>query len=346
MILVAFGTRPEIIKLFPVINALKGRDLPLKTLFTGQHLDLYEDVRQLIPDPDHRFDIYSDVNGNMTLGESFAKICHATERLLSEHTFSCVVVQGDTTTAWALAQMAFFNNVRVAHVEAGLRTHDLHNPFPEELNRTLISQVASFNFAPTKLAYDNLLRSGAKNVYLVGNTVVDAVNKFKKKLPTPPANPSKVLVTLHRRENHNIMAELFDEIQAIATKLPQLEFIFPIHPNPNVIRHKHRLVSQNIRVVKPVGYFEMLQLINESKFIISDSGGIQEEATCLNKKILIVRETTERQETIDVGLGKLVGENIRSALEWALAPPPKQHKLPYGAGDSAENIAQLLAKHL
>lgn len=345
MILVAFGTRPEIIKLFPVIHACKRQHIPIQTVFTGQHLDLYEDVSQLIPEPDHRFDIYANGPKNMTLGESFTKICQEAEKLFREHSFSCVVVQGDTTTAWALAQIAFFNNIRVAHVEAGLRTHDLHNPFPEELNRTLISQVATFNFAPTELAYQNLQNCGAKNVFLVGNTIVDAVHEFQRRLITPPST-KKVLVTLHRRENHKIMPDLFDELQSIATKHPQLEFVFPIHPNPNVIRHRARLQAHNIKVVKPVGYMEMLQLITESKFIISDSGGIQEEATCLNKKILIVRETTERQETIEVGLGKLVGRNISKFIDWALTPPPEQHKSPYGGGDSATQIAKLLKQHL
>jgi len=347
MILVAYGTRPEIIKLFPIINELKVQRLPFKTLFTGQQLDLYEDVKGLVPKPDFSFSGYfSGENKHNTLGISFVKICEASEKFFSAHRFKIVIVQGDTTTAWALAQMAFYNRIKIAHVEAGLRTFDMKNPYPEELNRTLITQVAYLNFAPTKHAYDNLINSGAKNVLLVGNTIVDAVNYFKTSLGLHEDKSNKILVTLHRRENHKIMWQLFDGLQMVAEKNPELELIFPMHPNPEVKKHKSRLKAKNIQVIPPIGYPEMLKLISQAVFIISDSGGIQEEATCFNKKVIVVRKKTERPETIEIGLGKLAGENIKDSIEWAKTPLSQITKSPYGDGNTAEKIVQLLYKNL
>jgi UDP-N-acetylglucosamine 2-epimerase (non-hydrolysing) len=347
MILVAFGTRPEIIKLFPVIDELKAQRLPFKTLFSGQQLDLYEDVKELVPPPDFSFaDSFSGGAKHNSLGASFIKICQAGERLFSAHHFDMVIVQGDTTTAWALAQMAFYNNIKVAHVEAGLRTYDLESPYPEELNRTLIAHVAHINFAPTRQAYDNLVNSRARNICLVGNTIVDAVNYFKARLLLTAGKSNKVLVTIHRRENHAHMAQLFDELQEVASKNSELELIFPMHPNPNVIKHRSRLTAGNIRVIPPIGYPDMLRLINQARFIISDSGGIQEEATCFNKKVLIVREKTERMEVIEAGLGLLAGKNIQKFIDWAKAPPKPVKQSPYGNGDAAKKIVQILSNNI
>jgi len=343
MILVAFGTRPEIIKLFPVINELKARKLQFKLLFTGQQLDLYEDVKELVPIPDYSFaHCFSGDGKHNSLGMSFVKICEAAEKLFSDHEFDVVIVQGDTTTAWALAQMAFYSNIKVAHVEAGLRTFDLNNPFPEELNRTLIAQVAHINFAPTKQAYDNLVKGGARNIHLVGNTIVDSVNYFKELLGLEEERSNKVLVTMHRRENHIFMDRLFDSLQAVASENSGLEFVLPIHPNPNVAKHQHRLTAKNINVIAPISYVEMLKLISRVSFIISDSGGIQEEATCFNKKVLIVREKTERMEVIEAGLGLLAGQDIRKFIDWAKTPPTPIKKSPYGDGHTANKIVSIL----
>lgn len=346
MILVAFGTRPEIIKLFPVINALRRREIPTQTLFTGQHLDLFHDVKELIPEPDFRFGEENNRRSTPeTLGASFVRICSAAEKLFVAHRFDFVVVQGDTTTAWALAQMAFYNNIPVAHVEAGLRTFDLQNPYPEELNRTLITNVAELNFAPTEQATENLRQAGARNVHCVGNTIVDSVAHIQKTNGFMPEYSNKVLITIHRRENHRLLSNIFDGITTAANLHPELDFIFPIHPNPNVQAHRGRLTAPNIHVVAPVSYPEMLRLIATARFIISDSGGIQEEATCFNKKILIVREKTERPETVAVGLGRLVGKNILTHLEWALSPPSSNTRSPYGTGDSSARIAEILQSH-
>jgi UDP-N-acetylglucosamine 2-epimerase (non-hydrolysing) len=344
MILIAYGTRPEIIKLFPVVNALVERGLPHRTLFTGQHTDLYEDVKDLVPPPDFSFaDSFTGEQKHNTLGGSYVKICRAAEALYTRQRFDTVVVQGDTTTAWALSQMAFYNGVRIAHVEAGLRTYDLMNPYPEELNRTLITQIADYNFAPTRRAFEILVRSGARNVHLVGNTIVDAVDYFKKTLRLTTAVTPLVPVTLHRRENHAIIEDLFRELERIATKYRKLKFVLPIHPNPHVRKHRHLLTAANIQVIDPVGYPEMLRMISCAAFLITDSGGIQEEATCFNKKVIIARETTERPEVLEIGLGRIAGRNMEKAIEWACDPPPSLKASPYGDGRAAFRIADILS---
>lgn len=345
MILVAYGTRPEIIKLFPVVRELQGKGVPFKTLFTGQQTDLYADVKDLLPAPDYSFAHYfSGADKHNTLANSFIKICSATEELFASHRFDTVIVQGDTTTAWALSLIGFYNRIRIAHVEAGLRTFDIDNPFPEEANRILIGQLASVNFAPTHGAQQNLERSGARNIHLVGNTIVDAVEAIKKKYDIAvPSNASTVLVTLHRRENHDIMDQLFDELNRVAVAYPELHLVLPIHPNPNVQKHRGRLTAPSLNVIAPVGYIDMLKMIASSAFIITDSGGLQEEALCFNKKVLIVRETTERPEVIEAGLGRLVGKEILSNIAWAKTLPETIAASPFGDGHSAEKIVKILA---
>jgi len=346
MILVAFGTRPEIIKLFPVIHALNQRGLEYRTVFTGQQIDLYEDVKDLVPEPHFTFaDFFSGKQKHNTLGGSFIKICNAAEKLFLENRFDIVVVQGDTTTACALAQMAFFNGIKVAHVEAGLRTFDLANPYPEEFNRVLISRLAAIHFAPTNQALLNLQKENLVNAYLVGNTIVDAVNFFKAKMIDCAVATRKVLVTLHRRENHLHMPKLFDQLQCLASENPDLEIILPIHPNPNVQKHRQRLSAANVQIIHPVGYSDMLKLIRDSFFIITDSGGIQEEGTCFNKKVIIVREKTERPETVEIGLGCLVGQDILGAIDWAKVPPVSHVESPYGDGHAAEKIVEHLKEY-
>jgi UDP-N-acetylglucosamine 2-epimerase (non-hydrolysing) len=345
MILVAYGTRPEIIKLFPVIRELQKSGIHFKTLFTGQQTDLYADVKDLLPPPDYSFaQHFSGVDKHNTLAKSFIKICSAAEELFSSQRFGTVIVQGDTTTAWAISQIGFYNKIRVAHVEAGLRTFDLDNPFPEEANRVLIGQLASINFAPTPGAQQNLERSDARNIHLVGNTVVDAVEIIRKEYDiVTPVDPHTVLVTLHRRENHAIMDQLFDELNRVALAYPALNLVLPIHPNPNVQKHRSRFTAHNLSVIAPVGYIDMLRMIASSAFIITDSGGLQEEASCFNKKVLIVRENTERPEIIDVGLGRLVGKEILPNIEWALEQPGALSVSPFGDGKSAQNIVKIIA---
>ncbi len=343
MILVAYGTRPEVIKLFPVILELKRQGVPYRTLFSGQHTDLYMDVKDLVPEPDYSFAAaFAGRNRHNTLADSYLKIAREAEKLFTADHFSTLIVQGDTTTALALAQIAYYNRIRIAHVEAGLRTFDLDNPYPEEFNRTVISQVAHFNFAPSAQAVANLEKSGAKNIYQVGNTIIDAVLFMKRKLGLKVSRSNQVLVTLHRRENHDIMGSLFRQLQEIAGQFPHLELILPIHPNPNVIKHKPILKAPNIRVIPPLDYPALLKILSSVNFTISDSGGIQEEATCFNKKVIIVRETTERPEVVEIGLGKLAGREIRRHIEWAMEPYSGRARDVYGKGDAARKLVRFL----
>lgn len=336
MILIAYGTRPEVIKLFPIIRAFKEKNIQFKTLFTGQHTDLYEDVKDLVPAPD--FTIY--FQNKHTLGERFSEICRETEFVFQNNSFSFLIVQGDTLTSLALAQIAFLNGIPVAHIEAGLRTFDLKSPFPEEFNRVLISNFANVNFAPTAKAVQNLTNCGARNIIQTGNTIVDAVRLIANEKKFRTCSSRKVLVTLHRRENHHQIHDLFEQINEIALELSDIEFLLPIHPNPNVKKHVNILNAINVKITEPLTYYSLLKVISECLFIISDSGGIQEEACCFKKKILIVRNTTERQETIDSGFGKLVGNNIKSGLPWALDLSINgTGKNPYGDGHASYKIA-------
>jgi len=345
MILVAYGTRPEIIKLFPVVRELQSRGVPFRTLFTGQQIDLFNDVKDLMPEPDFTFsEKFTGREKHGTLAQSFVKICVAADSLFHRHQFTCVVVQGDTTTASAIAQMAFFNKIPVAHVEAGLRTFDLANPYPEEANRSVIGQIATVNFAPTPRAQKNLEAFGARNVHLTGNTIVDAVRILSQERGVQnPTSSRKVLATLHRRENHEFMAELFGQLDAVALAHPDFDFVLPIHPNPNVFRHRSRITSANFRVIAPVGYLDMLRMVAGSAFVITDSGGLQEECACFGKRVLIVRETTERPEVVEAELGRLVGRNIIGNIEWAMSRPAEYPAALFGDGYSAQRIVETLA---
>jgi len=340
MILIAFGTRPEIIKLFPLVHELQREQVPFKTLFTGQHWDLYHDVKDLMPEPDYFIRKHCD--SDLSLAESFCQICGSVEEVISERNPKIVVIQGDTTTACAVAQVAFYKKVKIGHIEAGLRTNDIISPFPEEANRRIISQLADINFAPTKIAYDNLTKEGARNVFLTGNTIVDAVDYFR----LDRSFENIAVITIHRRENHKAIPSIFAELNLAAAKHPDIDFIFPLHPNPNVQQHKHLLVEKNLAVVEPLGYKEMLHNLSRARFIISDSGGLQEEAVCFGKKILIVRGTTERPETLETGLGRLVGLDIVPHLKWAMSKGDLPTTNPFGDGKSSIRIANIIRKVL
>jgi UDP-N-acetylglucosamine 2-epimerase (non-hydrolysing) len=263
----------------------------------------------------------------------------AADTWIEEHQPALVMVQGDTTTAWALAQVAYCHQVGVAHVEAGLRTGDLCNPYPEEANRRLISVVADWNFAPTRRAAETLRREGARNVILTGNTIVDAIRGFG--FQTTAGNT--VPITIHRRENHRQLPRICAQLNAVAARCPELEFVFPMHPNPNVQQHRALLTAPNLRVIAPVDYPTMLRMISQARFLITDSGGLQEEALCFRKKVLVVRKVSERPETIEAGFGRLVDADIESGLDWALAPAAATADNPYGDGHSAARIVDALA---
>lgn len=282
MILVSFGTRPEWIKIKPVLDQMEGK-IPFKLLFTGQHEDLLANVdfnaeitRLSIKNGSNRLD--SIVESVMNLDEIFDGV-------------GALMVQGDTSSAFTVALAAFHRKIKVIHLEAGLRTYDKNQPYPEEFNRQAISRIADIHLCPTKSSKQNLLNENVEGVIeVVGNTVLDNLRDIKTEYT------NKIIVTMHRRENHHNMDEWFHEIDKLAEEYKDLEFIIPLHPNPNVQKHKD--IFKHVKVIDPMEYNEFIELMAKSKFVITDSGGLQEETSFLNKKCIVCRKKTERQEGI------------------------------------------------
>ncbi len=330
MILICYGTRPEIIKISPFIKVLQWRGIPFKTAFSGQHKELYEDVKELVPQPDFYLDVMTQ---NQGLNDVLVRIASKLRPILLQEKPALIVVQGDTTTAMTAALTGFYESIPVGHIEAGLRTYDLNNPYPEEGNRQIISRVASFNWAPTQTAAKNLEREHCQNIHITGNTIVDICTPFKGQI----SYDNKVLITLHRRENFGRPLEkMFSEIDTLARQNPAIEFIFPMHPNPNV--QKHRPLLEHVNVIDPIGYFQMIKLLQCVKFVISDSGGIQEECATFGKKILVCRKTTERPEGVESGFAKLIGDKVIQNFHWANDNPAWQGVNPFGDGKACERI--------
>ncbi len=317
MYLICFGTRPELIKLIPLINMFKQKNILYKTLFSGQHENLIEDFYKYIDKPDFVFNNIM-VHGQ-TLNELSSKILLQSNNLFKENKFTNIIVQGDTTTAYSLALSAFHFQIPVIHLEAGLRTNDKYSPFPEEINRRLISQIANIHLCPTKLSIKNLEKEGIiNNVHLVGNTVVDIYKYIFEN-----AKPSRkikdiidnykdyIVVTLHRRENRGEkMNIMWNQLNELSNKN---KFVYITHPS---LPDSKTILNQDIILLEPQNYENMVHLISNSKGIITDSGGLQEEAVCSNKQVLVCRDTTERPETIECGLGKLIDTNIVDNIDF------------------------------
>ena len=306
------------------------RDIPFKTIFTGQHRELYKDVKDLVPTPDYHLSI---MEKNQTLTDILSKISLTFGEILNKESPDLLIVQGDTSTVAVTSLIAFYEKIPVGHVEAGLRTYNLGSPFPEEGNRQIVSRFAQYNWAPTEWAANNLKNEMVGNIFVTGNTVIDSCLNFN----FPITYNNKILVTLHRRENFGAkMTKLFTELECLAKKHPKLEFIFPMHPNPNV--QKLRPILKNVNIINPLGYSDMMELLSQVKFVISDSGGIQEECAAFGKKVLVCRDTTERPEGIEAGFAKLIDTNIIQNFEWANKNPKWKGKNPYGIGNASKVI--------
>jgi UDP-N-acetylglucosamine 2-epimerase (non-hydrolysing) len=280
MILLCFGTRPEWLKIKPLIKVLDNYQL----LFTGQHPDLLKGLK---------VDYKITISNNPNRLDQLISDC-----LLQfpEGDFDSVLVQGDTASAFACAVAAFNRKKKIYYLEAGLRSYNLDHPYPEEGYRQMIARLADVNLCPTELSKRNLLNEKVQGkCYVVGNTVLDNLLPYKDKCEYA----NKILVTLHRRENHYQMDQWFAEVNNLAKANPDLEFILPIHPNPNVQKHKHLLT--NVTVVEPLSHPELLDILVKCKLVISDSGGLQEEGSFFNKKVIVCRQTTERPEAIKTG---------------------------------------------
>ena len=284
MILLAYGTRPEYIKIKPLIHEFDINGFQYKTLFTGQHKDLLKE--QIV---DYQIDIPEDTNNR--LDNIIKSTMNVFDWILDDITH--VLVQGDTTSVLAVALSAFNHGIKVIHLEAGLRTYDKQNPYPEETNRRIVSTIADVHLCPTLANVNNLLNEKIEgNIFHVGNTVLDNLLPYKDRCDYT----NKVLITMHRRENHDWMDKWFQEINKLAKFHTNLEFILPLHPNPNVQKHKHLLTHVN--VVEPMSHDELLNLLIKTRLVITDSGGIQEECSFFNKKCLTCRKVTERPEAL------------------------------------------------
>lgn len=338
LVLVVFGTRPEIIKLFPIIKLLIENKIQHKLVFTGQHSSLYEDVKHLIPVPDYNFKI--DYK-KQSLSEKLSLIISKSSDLIEKLNPKLIIIQGDTLSALGASISAFYNKIPVGHVEAGLRTYNSNSPYPEEFNRQIISKTSRFNWAPTIIAKKNLEKEGVDNILVTGNTIIDASSIFN----FPITYEDKILITIHRRENFGkSIIKIFKDLNKLSKKYKNLDFILPIHPNPEVGKHKNYL--DNINVINPLRYEEFLKLLSKVRFVISDSGGIQEECAVFKKKILICRNETERTEGIDCGLSKLIGNKIIENFSWAYENPKWNGNNPYGDGKASERIVYDIKRYL
>jgi UDP-N-acetylglucosamine 2-epimerase (non-hydrolysing) len=334
MILLAYGTRPEWIKIKPLIDVFNKEGFPYRTLFTGQHMDLVKEKQA-----DYGINLLEFGNGNR-LNNIVSAILNTCDRTTMWDEITHVLVQGDTTSVLAVALSAFHHGIKVIHLEAGLRTYDNQNPYPEEQNRRLVSQITDIHLCPTELSMQNLINEkilGDK--YVVGNTVLDNLLQYKDKCEYT----NKVLVTMHRRENHYWMDRWFKEIDRLAELHMDLDFIIPLHPNPNV--QKHRDLLKNVKIVEPMSHEELLNLLIKTKMVITDSGGLQEECSFFNKKCLTCRKVTERPEAI--GQSTIMVENPNDLFELFnknILNSEINYECPFGDGHSAEKIIEILKK--
>jgi len=364
---VLFGTRPEAIKMAPVVRELKARSDAFDTtiLSTGQHRDMLKQVLDVFG-----IKVDSDLDV-MRSGSSLAALTSSLvsplERFFSEHKTDLLLVQGDTTSAFIGGLVAFYHKVAVGHVEAGLRSYDMRQPFPEEANRRLLSALADFHFAPSQSAVENLLRENisADKVFVTGNTSIDAVlwiASQKREMITrelsdlDPARPL-VLVTAHRRENlGEPLLGICEGLRRLAQARPELEFVFAVHPNPKVRDNVHACLRRvkSIRLVEPLPYPDFVALMARSKLIISDSGGVQEEAPALGVPVLVTRNVTERVDAERAGTILLVGtdpdricaEGVHLLEDEQAYQRMATRRNPYGQGDAAQRIVAVLAERL
>lgn len=364
-ILTIFGTRPEAIKLAPVIKelALHPGDFESIVGVTGQHDDLLNQALDLFKITPH-FNL-SVMKKDQGLTDLTASILQGTERILGETRPDMLLVQGDTTTVFGAALAAFYQKIRIGHVEAGLRTQDTHQPFPEEINRRLTDHMSDALFAPTEFNRQNLIREGipGHRIFVTGNTVIDALMEICKWDSPPgmeglPVIPGKmVLLTVHRREHFGEpIKNVFRAILRLADLHTEIQFVYPVHPNPNVRETAHQMLSgvKNVHLIPPMDYFTFVQLMKKAFLILTDSGGIQEEAPALGKPVLILRDKTERPEIIKAGGAKLVGTDTTDIVEafnrmiadQALYQTMSSVRNLYGDGTSAKRIVSILKEIL
>ncbi|MGF1765942.1 UDP-N-acetylglucosamine 2-epimerase (non-hydrolyzing) [Enterovibrio makurazakiensis] len=368
-VLCVFGTRPEAIKMAPLFKMLcEDSRFDSKCCVTAQHREMLDQVLDLFDiEPDYDLNI---MEPGQSLNQTTSKVLLKLQPVLQDYKPDVVLVHGDTATTFAASLASYYEQVDVGHVEAGLRTGNIYSPWPEEANRRLTASIAKFHFAPTNKSRDNLLLENIsdENVIVTGNTVIDSLLLAKEKLeelneadmaksiPNIDGSKKIILVTGHRRENfgdgfENICHALTD----IASSHDDIEIIYPVHLNPNVREPVNRILAghHNIRLIEPQEYLPFIYLLTHSHIILTDSGGIQEEAPSLGKPVLVMRDTTERPEAVEAGTVKLVGTNrdsIVTAIEKLITDDSEYKEMsvahnPYGDGKACEKIIEHLANH-
>lgn len=369
-ILLVYGTRPEAIKMAPLAHTLKGAGVNTRICVTAQHRQMLDQVNQF-------FEITPDIDLNiMQAGQSLnslaSRLLIGLDEVLAQEKPDWVLVHGDTTTSTAAAWAAFHRGCKVGHVEAGLRTHNKYAPFPEEINRQITGRIADLHFAPTSTAQSNLIDEGIdKNkIYITGNTVIDALYWGIKKLTAGYINeeiasllkllhPNKrtILVTGHRRENFGDGFEsICQALSEIALHFPDVQIVYPVHLNPSVQEPVRRVLSKvsNVHLIEPLGYPAFLWLMSKAYLILTDSGGVQEEAPSLGKPVLVMRETTERPEAVEAKTVKLVGSDREKIVDsvsellqhQALYIAMSKAHNPYGDGKACKKILKYLVSSI
>lgn len=366
-VLFVFGTRPEAIKMAPVIKVFQAdADFEVEVCVTGQHRSMLNQVLSIFNiKPDYDLNIMTE---EQTLTDITCFVLQKLQPILINSKPDWVLVHGDTTTTFATSLAAYYQKIAVAHIEAGLRTYNMYSPWPEEINRQLTGRVAKLHFAPTEAAQANLLAESisAKNIHVTGNTVIDALlqalayikansdiaNRLAKQFDF--INPTKklILVTCHRRENFGGGIEQVCEALLELAETQDVQIIYPVHLNPNIKEPAYRILNEqeNIYLIEPQNYLAFVYLMDRAHLILTDSGGVQEEAPSLGKPILVARENTERSEAIQAGTARLVGtnkQNIVNGVKELLEQPRvyrqmAQAKNPYGDGRSAYRILEII----
>ncbi len=374
-ILIVVGTRPEVIKVAPIINELKKSqsDFNVRVCITGQHESMLISALEIFQiKPDYNLKI---MEPNQTLFSITSKIINKLEAVLEEFSPDLVMVHGDTTTTLSASIASFYKKIKVAHIEAGLRTSNKYSPYPEEMNRRITSQIADYNFAPTKESFNNLLNEGIdkSKIIITGNTVIDALlqtlNKIsddtdlKRKLEAKLAledfhlkeNRRIVLVTGHRRENFGEkFINICKAIKDLAIANNDIDIVYPVHLNPMVQEPVYNILKDldNVFLINPLDYESFIYLMNKSYIILTDSGGVQEEAPSIGKPVLVFRENTERPEAVDAGTVKIVGterNKIRDEAQLLLDKEQLYNEMsrslnPYGDGQASKRIIKFLTK--
>lgn len=379
-VMLVFGTRPEAIKMCPLVKEFQKRSGEFETIVcvTGQHREMLDQVLQI-------FDVKPDYDLNIMkqgqdLTDVTARVLTGLRDVFKECRPDIVLVHGDTTTSMAGALAAFYAQIPVGHVEAGLRTHNIYSPWPEEMNRQITGRIASYNFAPTPLSEKNLIEEKAQgNIYVTGNTVIDALHLVVDKLSNDPSLSAEqdrilkeagyditrlvdgkklVLITGHRRENFGDgFIRMVTAMKDLSEKYPNVDFVYPMHLNPNVRKPIHEVFGEDLTLpnfffIEPLQYLEFVHLMNKATIVLTDSGGIQEEAPGLGKPVLVMRDTTERPEALESGTVHLVGTNydkIVNEVSTLLDDSKAYEKMskavnPYGDGRACMRIVDIIAK--